>query len=198
MQDQQPSAPKELPNAPGVKIIRAGEESVWRDGYRFLAEAKDIYAAERDRGYAEGMLAAKSDAAKLVAETSGKVDRYLASLEGEVARLAFDIVRRVLSEFDNAELVAKAARNALADFREAKSVRIRVHPSAESHVRAAIETYAGENGHGAPSVVIEADEEIGETACVLSTEFAVVDATIEAQLTAMAAAMGLGKAKPAE
>jgi type III secretion protein L len=187
-----------LPNAPGSKIIRAGEESAWRDGFRFLAEIRALQAAERTKAYAEGKAAGSLEASKLVAETSVKVQKYLASLDKQVAQLAFDIVQRILSEFDDRELVARAARNALADFREAKSVRIQVHPSVEAHLRRAVADLvdaAGEDGFG---VLIETDTEIGERICVLSTEFAVVEATIETQLAAIAQAMGLSPAKAAE
>ncbi|WP_170937010.1 MULTISPECIES: type III secretion system stator protein SctL [Rhodomicrobium] len=182
---------KELPRAPGVKIIRAGEENAWRDAYALLAEAKNAHAVERARGYAEGMAAASKDAGKLVAETAAKVDNYMASLEKEVGRLAFDIVRRVLSEFDDAELVARAARNALADFRDAKSVRLKIHPSAEAQVRRSLLAWAGERGGEPLPVSVETDDELDRRACILATEFAVVEATVDTQLAAIAEAMGL-------
>jgi type III secretion protein L len=195
MQEKAALASSDLPKAPGVKIIRAAEEGAWRDGFRFLAEVRTLQAAEREAAYAEGMAAGSLEASKLVAQTSAKVQKYMASLDKQVAQLAFDIVRRILSEFDNRELVARAARNALADFREAKAVTIQVHPSVEHYVRRAIADFAGEAGEDGFAVSIEADAEIGEGICVLSTEFAVVEATIETQLAAIAKAMGLPPAK---
>ncbi len=193
MQDHPALSAKDLPRAPGAKIIRAGEENAWRDAYKLLAEAKSIYAAERERGYADGMAAARQDASRLVGETAAKVDRYMLSLDKEVAKLAFDIVRRILNEFDNAELVARAARNALADFREAKAVRVKVHPSAEAHVRHTLTAYQSEEGLNGPMVTVETDSEIARESCILSTEFAIIEATIDAQLAAIAEAMGLSK-----
>jgi type III secretion protein L len=185
----------DLPKAPGVKIVRAAEESAWRDGFRFLAEVRTLQAAERAKAYGEGKAAGSLEASKLVAETSAKVQRYMTSLEKQVAQLAFDIVRRILSEFDDRELVARATRNALADFREAKSVTIKVHPAVETHLRRAIADLVGDDGF---DVSIETDTEIGERSCVLSTEFAVVEATIDTQLAAIAQAMGLTTPKAAE
>jgi type III secretion protein L len=197
MQDQTTSALNALPKQPGIKIIRARDEAAWRDGYRFLEEAKAAYASERARGYEEGMAAAKQQAGKIVVEAALKVDHYLGSLEKDVARLAFDIVRRVLGEFGDAELVARAARSALADFRDAKSVRLRVHPSAEAHVRGALAGYIGEDPGKPLSIILETDEELDSQSCILSTDFAIVDATIKTQLDAIAEAMGL-KASGAE
>jgi type III secretion protein L len=188
----------ELPKAPGVKIIRAEEESAWRDGYRFLSEARKAYEAERARGFAEGMAAASREAGKLMVETTAKVDRYVASLEKQIARLSFDIVRRILSEFDDAELVARAARNAIADFRDAKTIRIKIHPSAETQVRRMLADHALDHPGQPVTFTVETDEELDERACILSTEFAIVEATVESQLAAIAQAMGLEPMKAAE
>ena len=186
-----------LPKAPGVKIIRAADESAWRDGFRFLTEVRTLQAAERAKAYAEGKAAGDLEASKLVAETSAKVQKYIASVDKQVAQLAFDIVRRIFSEFDDRELVARAARNALADFREAKAVTVKVHPSVENHVRRAMAGFVNSGGEEGFAVSIETDTEIGERICVLSTEFAVVEATVETQLAAIAQAMGLTPTKAA-
>lgn len=184
-----------FPKAPGVKIIPAAEESAWRDGFSFLSEVRTHQAAERAKGYADGRAAANQEASRLIVETSAKVQKYLASLDKQVGQLAFDIVRRILSEFDDAELVARAARNALVDFREAKAVTIKIHPSAEPQLRRALADFDG----GEDFIMsIETDADMGERICVLSTEFAVVEATIETQLAAIAQAMGLPATKAAQ
>lgn len=195
MEDRAPVSVEDLPKSPGVKIIRAGEESAWRDGYRLLEEAKKIYASERERGYADGLNAANQEAATLVHQTAAKVDNYLASLDKDVAQLAFNIVQRIFSEFDNEELVARAAYNALADFREAKSVQIKIHPCAEDHVRNVLASYGSGHHQGAPAIIIETDDELSQGSCILSTEFAIIEATIETQLAAIAEAMGIPQRK---
>ena len=198
MPEDNAAALDDLPKAPGVKIIRAADESAWREGFRFLAEVRTLQAAERAKANAEGKAAGDLEAGKLVAETSAKVQKYLASVDKQVAQFAFDIVRRIFSEFDDRELVARAARNALADFREAKAVTVKVHPSVENHLRRAIADFTGSGGEEGFAVSIETDTEIGERICVLSTEFAVVEATVETQLAAIAQAMGLTPAKAAQ
>jgi type III secretion protein L len=177
-----------LPKSPGVKIIPAAQEQAWRDGFHYLTEVRRIYAAERAKGYAEGRAAAARDAGVLILETKGKVDRYFASVESELVSLAFDIVSRVLGEFDDAELVSRAARTALADFREEKAVTIRVHPSAEVHVRQALSDLLV-GADGSPMITVEADPRMEPRGCVLSTDIAIVDASIETQLAAIAEAM---------
>ena len=181
------TTPEDLPKAPSAKIIRAGEESAWRDGFRFLSETQRIHAAEGARGYAEGRDAGAKEASLLLLRTREEVDRHLASLEPQLARLAFDIVRRVLGEFDDAELVSRAARTALTEFREAKAVTIRVHPSAAQHLQNALfDIFVGDDA--GPAITIEADARLETRSCILSTDVAVVDASIETQLAAIAEA----------
>jgi len=180
-----------LPKAPGVKIIRRAEEAAWRDGYRFLEQAKVVYQAEQARGYAEGKEAGASEAAKLVAETAARTDQYMASLDQQVAILALDIVRRVLGEFDQTELVARAAIHALSDFRREKALRITVHPVAEQRVLQMVSAGADRQ----LAISVETDPGMDKGACLIASEFAVVEATIETQLAAIAKALGLGEGR---
>lgn len=160
-----------------------------------LIEAEKVYASERKRGYSDGMEAAALQTAKLVSETSQKVDRYLASLDKEVANLALSIVRNVLNEFDDDELVAKAASKAISDMRTAKAVYIKIHPSAEMRVRDDLTSIVNSAHEPMPVVTIETDDQLDTQSCILSTEFAVVEATIETQLAAIAEAIGLPESK---
>ena len=192
----------DLPTAPGVRILRAARADAWQDGYRFLAEAsqtaeqikhaaREVYSAERARGYADGRAEGAQEATRLVTDAAAKVDRYLATLDVEVARLVIDIVRRILGEFDGVDLVSRAAAQAVTDFRREKALKIAVHPEALERVRAALPAAIQEGSLG-PSVTIESDPHLGKQACVVSTEFAVVDASVETQLSAIADALGVG------
>jgi len=195
-----------LPTSPGVRILRAAKADAWRDGYRFLAEAaqtadqikqsaRDAYAAEHARGYAEGRAEGVEEATRLVTQTANKVDQYLATLDSQVARLVMDIVRRILGEFDAIDLVSRAATQAIADFRREKSLKVAVHPESLERVRAALSATTADGRLG-PTVTIEGDPHLGMHGCVVSSEFAVVDASIETQLAAIADAFGIGASGP--
>jgi type III secretion protein L len=185
-----------LPTGPGSKILRAGEVDAWQDGFRFLAAVRgaaeqieqatrDAQAAAHKQGFAEGKAAGEAEATRLVHETSRKVDQYLARLEREIAALVFDIVRRVLGNFDPAELVADAVTQALSEFRRDKSLKVTVHPAAQERVSGALAALT--NGGGGPVVTVETDASLDEGACVIVSDFAVVDASVEAQLRVLAA-----------
>jgi type III secretion protein L len=184
---------------PRARILRADEVTAWQDGYAFLEQAKveaqklndaakRAYATEYAQGYKDGRSEGETAAARLVVDTSAKVDRYLGGLEAEVAGLALDVVRRVLGQFDVGTLVAKAARQAISEIRRAKYLRFRVHPQNVSRMRDELSAILADSDLGM-ALEIDADDTLAPTACILSTDMAVIDAGIEAQLEAIAAAI---------
>ncbi len=189
----------DLPKRPHARILRAAEASAWLNGYGFLdaarREARQLrdasrraYELERARGYEEGKAQGSAEAARLVSEAAIKVDRYLGTIKGEVAILALDVVKRMLGEFDVSMLVAKAASHAVAQIRRAKYLKVRVHPNAAAMVQNELDALMRASDV-ALTVEISADDTLDPSACAVSTDIAVIDASIEAQLAAIAAAL---------
>jgi type III secretion protein L len=181
-----------LPRSPGRRIIRSADAQNWIDGYRFVEEARrsadslkqsarKAYEEAKARGFEEGRTAGCAEAAAIVADTSAKVDRYLASLEAQLAELSLSIVEQVIGRFDDAELVARAAGHALAAFRREKHVKIRVSPE---HVEAVQQALAASDHADMlrPTIIVEADSRLGARECTIVTDFAIVNASIDAQL----------------
>jgi type III secretion protein L len=135
------------------------------------------------KGYAEGRAAGATEASRLVHDTTLAVDRYLAKLEGEIGALAVGVARRVLGELDITDVVARAAAQALAEFRQEKFVKVTVHPAAVDRVSTALAALVQGNG---AAVTVESDAALDQGACIVASDFAVVDASIEAQLHAFA------------
>ncbi|RWQ52345.1 MAG: HrpE/YscL family type III secretion apparatus protein [Mesorhizobium sp.] len=188
-----------VPSRPVARILRAAEARAWQDGHAFLDEARRdaqqlrdaarrAYAAEYAQGYEDGKARGDADAARLVSETAVKVDRYLGGLEAEIITLALDVVRRVLGEFDASMLVAKAAAQAVTEIRRAKYLKVRLHPASVNRVRDELNAVLRESELGM-TIEIDADDTLATDACILSTDIAVIDASIEAQLNAIAAAI---------
>lgn len=186
-----------LPPEPGARIIRAADAAAWEDGYRFLAavleatakvgeNARAVYAEAYEKGYAEGRSVGSLEAARMVRDTTVAVDHYLAKLESEIGALAVGVVRRLLGDLDVTDLVARAAGQAVAEFRNAKSLRMTVHPAAVAQVRQALAAAA----HGPlTNVTVDCDPTLDEGACIVASDFAVVDASIEVQLKALEAGL---------
>ncbi|MER8375502.1 type III secretion system stator protein SctL [Mesorhizobium sp. M1396] len=188
-----------VPRRPFARILRAAEVRALQDGHAVLDEARRdaqqlrgaarrAYAAEYAQGYEDGKAQGDADATRLISETAVKVDRYFGGLEAEVISLALDVVRRMLGEFDVSTLVAKAASQAVTEIRRAKYLKVRVHPASVDRVRDELDAVLREGDLGM-TVEIDADDALATGACVVSTDFAVVDASIDAQLQAMAAAI---------
>ncbi|TIN39296.1 MAG: HrpE/YscL family type III secretion apparatus protein [Mesorhizobium sp.] len=188
-----------VPRRPVARILRAAEARAWQDGHAFLDEARRdaqqlrdaarrAYATEYAQGYEDGKARGDEDAARLVSETAVKVDRYLGGLEAEIINLALDVVRRVLGEFDASMLVAKAAAQAVTEIRRAKYLKVRLHPASVNRVRDELNAVLRESDLGM-TVEIDADDTLATGACILSTDIAAIDASIEAQLNAIAAAI---------
>jgi type III secretion protein L len=179
-------------------VINAKDVKAWRDAFEFLGEAEKhiadekklaeeaasrLYAAERARGYEDG----KAEATRLITETTLKVDRYLKSIEPQVAQLAMSVVQRVLGNFDTRDLVAAAAGHAVADMRREKQLTVTVHPGAVDSVSKEL-TRLGLTGR--VEVTVEGNPSLDPTACIIASDLAVVDASIQTQLTAISAAIG--------
>ncbi len=186
-----------LPARPLVRILRAAEAQAWQDGFGFLeaarresdrlrSEARRAYADEYARAYVEGKSKGQEEAAQLILETTLKVDRYLNALEIEVRELALGIVRKVLGELDVSVIVAKAATEAVSKVRRGKLVRVTVNPRTVEHVRDELNAILQDSKLGF-TVELKVDGALAEGACIVATDFAVIDMSVDAQLNALEA-----------
>jgi type III secretion protein L len=179
-------------------VLNARDVKAWQDAFEFLNHAEKqiaeqkteaeeaasrLYEAERARGYEDG----KAEATKLITETTLKVDRYLQSIEPQVAKLAMSVVNRVLGNFDTRDLVAAAAAHAIEDLRREKRLTVSVHPDAVDSVSREFDRLGVKDRM---EVTIEGNATLDPTACIVATELAVIDASIKTQLTAIATAIG--------
>ncbi len=189
------------PSAGGAKtgsVLNARDVKAWQDAFEFLNHAEKqiaeqkteaeetasrLYEAERARGYEDG----KAEATRLIAETTMKVDRFLQSIEPQVAQLAMSVVNRVLGNFDTRDLVAAAAAHAVADLRREKRLTVTVHPDAVDSVS---REFARLGVSKLMEVTIESNPTLDPTACIIASDLAVIDASVKTQLNAIATAIG--------
>lgn len=179
-------------------VLNARDVKAWQDAFEFLNHAEKqiaeektqaeetasrLYEAERTRGYEDG----KAEATRLITETTLKVDRYLQSIEPQVAQLAMSVVNRVLGNFDTRDLVAAAAAHAVTDLRREKGLTVTVHPDVVDSVS---KEFARLGLSGRIEVTIEGNPALDRSACIVASDLAVVDASVQTQLSAIAAAIG--------
>jgi type III secretion protein L len=96
----------------------------------------------------------------------------------------------VLGELDAGELIARAAAQAVGELRREKCLKVTVHPAAAERVRAILAALPPDGG---VTVTVESDPALDERACIVASDIAVIDASLEAQLEAFAAAFAAGQ-----
>ncbi|MGY0554393.1 type III secretion system stator protein SctL [Vreelandella sp. 2A-K22] len=185
-----------LPPRPGKIILRAEEANAWVDGYAFLERARQradeqetLILRAREEGHAEGFEAGRRDgearAAELLASTQRDVKRYLDGLGPELAELSLTLVRRILGEFDDVELITRCVRHALSEWRHEHLIRIRVAPPLEARVAESLAAYSP----ATTDYQVEADAQLAPGQCLLVSPIAVMDIGLEAQLKALRRAL---------
>lgn len=192
--NRQPSAG----SATTGSVLNARDVKAWQDAFEFLNHAEKqiaeqkteaeetasrLYEAERARGYEDG----KAEATRLITETTLKVDRFLQSIEPQVAQLAMSVVNRVLGNFDTRDLVAAAAAHAVEDLRREKRLTVTVHPDT---VETVSREFARLGVSNRMQVTIESNPTLDPAACIIASDLAVVDASVKTQLAAIASAIG--------
>lgn len=187
----------ELPTQPGKVILTAQEADAWIDGFAFLERARQrladvdqdvrqAAAQARDEGFAQGRGDGEAQAAALLAQTTRRVEAYLAGLEASMAELCLTAVRRIVGEFDDAELVARCVRQALGEYRHEMALTVRVAPERAGEVEALLARQAPPEG---PAWRVEGDAQLGAGQCLLVSPVAVVDVGLDAQLNAIRSAL---------
>ena len=189
----------ELPTRPGKTILRGEEAAAWVDGYAFLeraqryvndldAETRRAVAAARTEGFEAGRRQGEQQAAELLASTTLRVERYLSGLDQSLADLSLQIVRRILGEFDDAELISRCVRQALREHRHGMNVSVRVAPEQVARV----ETLLAAEDSGHVVYRVEGDAQLNTTQCLLVSPIAVVDVGLDSQLDVLRKALATG------
>ncbi|HLP68217.1 MAG TPA: type III secretion system stator protein SctL [Rhizobium sp.] len=195
----------DLPSIPTAKILRQGQAEPWLDGFTFLEAAKA--EAERQRaemrqtvekgrreGYEAGRLAGERQAAALLLKTTADVNAYMAGLDRQIAELSLAIVEKLLGGFDQAELVARLAQQALQSFQHERDVTITVAPAIAERVA---ELVRQRHTNQSLKITVLADPRLDGSKCVLANSIAVVDAGLDTQLSVIRDALvGTQPARP--
>jgi type III secretion protein L len=178
-----------LPTQPGPRILRADDAALWVDGYAFLQAAREVSETMRDensqwmaQARAEGFESARAlgaeQAAELLGQTAAQVDAYLAGLESGLVELVLGVVREVLDDMDNAELLVRCTRKALLAFRQDQSLTLFVPLSEVETVRQHLKTQSVSS----PSIGVEGDDQLATGQARLSSKIGSVELGLEAQL----------------
>lgn len=180
---------------PAKRIVRAHEAAQWIDGRQFLEDAREqarqmLEQADRQAqdaraaGYAEGLSEGQAAAGRRLVETGTALDRYLATVQVQLAELSLTLLRQVLDDFDAAPLIAQLCQRALRDFRDQQHLILRVPTAQLEPVTTLLQELLG-------VVEVHGDASLGPRQATLSSPAALVDLDIGEQLRGLRAALGL-------
>ncbi|MEY9586909.1 FliH/SctL family protein [Sinorhizobium fredii] len=181
----------EIPSSPTSKILRQAEAEHWLDGFAFLeaakaradrqlAELRNLVEESRKQGYEAGRVEGDRQATALLLRTTADVNAYMAGLDRQIAELSLAVIEKLLGRFDQAELVARLAQQALQSFRHERDVTITVAPALTERVAELVQR---ENSNETLKIAVLADPRLDGSKCVLANAVAVVDAGLDTQLS---------------
>ena len=151
-----------------------------------LAEA---IAEGRAQGHAQGLAEGRAAAALELAETVQRLAKETQSeherLRADIAALALRVVRKMLGQFADDEVLLALAATAAADLLPGAAPVLVVHPRHADAVRARLDAAAGE---GEAPFIVREDAQAALGACRLETEHGSVDVSLDAQLNRLAEA----------
>ena len=185
--------------APGTRVVKANEYAGYVEGARvleearrkaaeILAQAQQRAAEMREAGFAEGLRQGKESTSKYMLGIVTKSREHLADNEERVIALVISVVKKILGEMDEKEVVIRMVRTAMAVVSRQNQVTVMVAPDKVESVKASLhrilQPYPRIN-----SVDVVADPKLTNGDCVLETKVGRVEASLEGQLKTITGAL---------
>lgn len=109
-----------------------------------LRQAKLAYAEERRRGYEDGLEESRLEALRTLLYESVELDKGLHAVERDLVRVVSDCVRKIIANFDNAEIAEALVRAAMQQMKRERSVELRVSADLFDHFRKKVDEILSE------------------------------------------------------
>ena len=164
-------------------VAQAREEAA-----RILAEARAEYAAQKEKGYRDGVEQGKAEMAERVVHTLGQSNLYYAKVEEALVEVVIKSTQRVIGEFQERDRVERIVRKALEVLRHQSQVRLKVSPAQAEWLQGRVEALLA----SFPRIQfldVQTDARLPADGCILETELGVIDATVQTQLRAIEKAL---------
>jgi type III secretion system HrpE/YscL family protein len=141
----------------------------------------------RSRGEAAGLEEGRMEAAIHHWKTVLATVSYLRGIQDSIANVVTDSVRKIITELPPRERISGIVTRALQDLVANQSVMISIHPDDESAVIGAVASMKGTLPEGNLEVRLRID--LAPGSCLIETPFGQIDASLEAQLKALAVSL---------
>ena len=148
-------------------------------------EAKAAYAAEKQRGYDDGIAEGKAEILMQKLNLLDESVRYMESIELKVSEIVMKALRKCVAEIGDTELVIQIVKKAMqAVVRNQRQITVKVNPAMVDVVQGRLQEILAEF----PSlsyIDVAEDAHLAAAACVVETEAGLVEASVEGQLAAI-------------
>lgn len=166
------------------ELLRQAEE----EAARIRSEAEEVYRQRRDQGHREGVEQGKAEMAQQVLATLGQSNVYLAKIEKALVDVVVKSTARVIGEVAERERIELIVRQALEHLGQSSQVQIKVSPDQGEWMKGRVNDLLSAFPR-IKFVEVKTDPRLPADGCVLETELAVIDATVETQLRAIEKAL---------
>lgn len=170
-------------------------EKARRESEQILADAKKkaqeiinaaeaAHASEKQKGYEEGISAAKKDMAVEINTLALNTADFYRTVEKKMVDLVMDTVKKVIAQTDQDERVRGLVKSSLATMKSQKQITLKIAPIHLDLINARL----GEIMADYPqieNIEVRADERIHPDNLILESDLGIVDASIEPQLAAI-------------
>lgn len=176
----------------GKKIIKATEYKAYISAREIIerahekaaaieVDAKQAYQDEKKRGYDEGLRNGNDAIAEKMMDTISDTINYFETVEVKIVDVVLVALRKILSDFDQIDIVKRVVKTALQIARNQKHVTIRVHPD----LKDPLTKHFAEIASSAPSVnfiEVEADIRVPKDGCIIDSDMGIIDASLQKQI----------------
>lgn len=162
----------------------AALEAAQAEAARILTEAKAVYAAERERGYAEGLEEGKAEMAERTFEAISRGVDFVENLESSTVDIVMRSLERLLGDMPPQDVALGVVRKSLAYVRGQKQVTLRVCPAEAEWVRTEVDAL-GLQLLGVGLVRVVPDRNLQSGACLMESDLGLIDASLKVQLAAL-------------
>ena len=178
--------------APLGNLVKSSDRHLVAEGDRLLAEVEEqgrrACDAAVEQGRRDGEAKGRKRAAALMSDTVAAAQGQLRASEKRLIAIVMEAVRRIIGEFDDAELTSKLVRKLLAEAESETRIRLRVSPGRSATVQDCVRRMSSRHG-GMELVEVVADPSVEDRACHMETELGFVETSVDAQLEVLQAAL---------
>lgn len=181
-----PPEPKPEPKVDVDTLVKESRHSGYQDGYRDGLAALESYKQTQSAQMAAFM---SDQVGALVSDLHQRLELLEAQLSGRIAGVALELARQVVrSEIaTRPELVVSVAEDAMSTIlSSARSIVLRLNPDDLAMAHGSLDEQLKARG-----ARLVGDPHVAQGGCLVESDIAVVDASVESRWNRVAAAMGI-------